>query len=110
MLKIECKIAVQKDGENFLSPAKIALLREIAESGSLRSAAKSLKISYQHAWNLIDEMNKLSTAPIVIKHRGGSNGGGAEISESGKRLIWEYQQIESEIQRLVQKLNVEINF
>jgi molybdate transport system regulatory protein len=42
----------------------------------LSGAAKKLKISYQHAWNLIDEMNHVAPEPLVTLQRGGTNGGG----------------------------------
>lgn len=109
MIEVECQIAIRKNGDCFLNPAKIKLLLEIIESGSLRAAAKVLKISYQHAWNMIEEMNNNAPEPIVIKQRGGAKGGGAEISVYGKRILHEYRQIELQIKKLVSQINVEIN-
>ena len=47
----------KNDATSFLDPLKTQLLQEIMQTGSLSGAAKNLKISYQHAWTMIDEMN-----------------------------------------------------
>lgn len=109
MIEVECHISINKNGNCFLNLTKIELLHEIMQSGSLSGAAKKLKISYQHAWTMIDEMNRDAPSPIVIKQRGGVNGGGAEISSYGERILREYRQIEAEVNKLVSQINVEIN-
>jgi len=110
MIEIECHISIKKDGICFLGASKRELLTEIIKNGSLSGAAKKMKISYQHAWNMIDEMNRIAPEPLVIKQRGGVNGGGANISLYGEKLLKEYQQIEDKVKYLVHQMNVEINF
>jgi len=109
MIEVECHISIKKDDICFLSPAKTALLHEIMQSGSLSGAAKKLKISYQHAWTMIDEMNRAAPEPLVIKQRGGTNGGGAEISNYGERILNEYKLIEAQVKKLIKQINIEIN-
>jgi len=109
MIEVECHISIKKNGNCFLGPLKTDLLNEIKKSGSLSGAAKKLKISYQHVWTMIDEMNRVAPQPMVIKQRGGTNGGGAEISDYGERILREYGQIEAQIKKLVNQINVEIN-
>jgi molybdate transport system regulatory protein len=108
MVEIQCHINIKKNGTVFLDSPKTSLLRAIDHHGSLSSAAKLLKISYQHAWNMINEMNNLAPKPLVIKQRGGTNGGGARLSPYGHRVLNEYGLIESHVLLLVEKLNVEI--
>jgi molybdate transport system regulatory protein len=79
------------------------------QNGSLSGAAKKLKISYQHAWTMIDEMNRTAPEPLVIKQRGGANGGGAEISGYGVKILRDYILIEAEVKKLISQINVEIN-
>jgi molybdate transport system regulatory protein len=109
MIEVECHISIKKNGETFLAPTKTELLNEIIQNGSLRSAAKKLKISYQHAWTMIDEMNRIAPEPLVIKQRGGANGGGAEISIYGTKMLKEYKLIEVQVQKVINQINVEIN-
>ncbi len=110
MIEVECHISIKKDGYSFLNPVKAQLLREIEATGSLSGAAKKLKISYQHAWTMIDEMNHAAPSPLVIKQRGGANGGGAEISDYGQKILKEYRMIEEQLNKMVKQINAEINF
>ncbi len=109
MIEVECHLSIKKDGTCFLGPVKTELLNEISRSGSLNSAARNLKISYQHAWTMIDEMNRVAPEPLVIKQRGGANGGGAEISGYGKKILQEYRIIQAQVNKVVDQINVEIN-
>ena len=109
MIEVECHISIKKDGTCFLGPVKTKLLYEIMQSGSLSGAAKKMGISYQYAWKMIDEMNRVAPEPLVIKQRGGVHGGGAEISSYGEKILQEYRMIKVQIKRVVDQINVEIN-
>jgi molybdate transport system regulatory protein len=109
MIEVECHISIKKNGNCFLGSTKTELLKEIILSGTLSGAAKKLKISYQHAWNMIDEMNRMAPEPLVNLQRGGANGGGSQISVYGERILREYSQIEAQVKKLVSQINVEIN-
>lgn len=109
MIEVECHISIKKDGIGFLNPLKTELLEEIRKNGSLTGAAKKMKISYQHIWTMIDEMNRIAPSPLVFKQRGGANGGGTAISAYGERMLREYLLIQAEIRKVVDQINVEIN-
>lgn len=110
MIEVDFQISIKKDKRCFLGPVKTELLQEIIQTGSLSGAAKKLNISYQHAWTMLDEMNRAAPQPLVVKQRGGANGGGAEISDYGKRILGEYRLIEAQVRKLVDQINVEINY
>jgi molybdate transport system regulatory protein len=78
-----------------IGPGKIALLESIARTGSLTAAAKLLDMSYRRAWVLLDEVNRSLREPAVASSKGGSRGGGSELTEPGRRLISLYRHIES---------------
>jgi len=109
MIEVDCHISIKKDGVVFINPLKTQLLREIKKNGSLSGAAKEMEISYQHVWTMIDEMNRMAPYPLVLKQRGGANGGGTSISDYGERMLREYQIIQNEINKVVAQINVEIN-
>ncbi len=109
MIEVECHISIKKDGVCFMNPVKTELLKAIRKTGSLNSAAKLQKISYQHAWEMINEMNQLAPEPMVIKQRGGNHGGGAAITTFGERILNEYDLILKQINKTVDQVNVEIN-
>jgi molybdate transport system regulatory protein len=109
MIEVECHISIKKDGICFLDPVKTELLKEIRQCGSLSGAAKKMKVSYQYAWTMITEMNMSSPEPLVIKQRGGTNGGGAEITVYGEKILQEYAMIQAQVKKMVNQINVEIN-
>lgn len=71
----------------FLGYGRIVLLEQIVQSGSIAQAARSMKMSYKQAWDLVNSMNRQAGAPLVTKVCGGSRGGGAKVTERGLRAI-----------------------
>ncbi len=90
---IQGDLEISKDGQVFLTAKRIALLKLVKEAGSINAASKALKMSYQQAWHFIKEMNELSPLPLVIRQRGGSNGGGAVVTKFGDKTIREYEKL-----------------
>lgn len=76
----------------FLGYGRVILLERIKEHGSITKAAKSMGMSYRHAWELVSSMNVQSSNPLVELATGGRNGGGAHLTKEGERaivLFWE---------------------
>ena len=71
----------------FLGYGRVVLLERIREHGSISAAARSMEMSYRHAWKLVDSMNRQSRRPVVEKSTGGRGGGGAIVTEIGERAI-----------------------
>lgn len=92
--QIDTEITVKKDNQIFLNKKRIELIGNIRYTGSILSASKAMKISYQQAWTFIKEMNELSPLPVVIRQRGGSNGGGAVVTRFGLELLEKYHKME----------------
>ena len=85
--KIKSRIWIEFEDKVLLGEGRVRLLKAIEQTGSLSKAAKSLKISYKKAWDLIDSVNKSAKKPVIITSTGGKGGGGTELSEYGKSLI-----------------------
>ncbi len=76
----------------FLGYGRIVLLERIRDHGSITRAAKSMAMSYRHAWELVDSMNRQAAKPLVELATGGRDGGGAHLTEEGQKaiaLFWE---------------------
>lgn len=76
----------------YLGYGRVVLLERIREYGSISAAARSMEMSYRHAWKLVDSMNTQSRAPVVEMSTGGRGGGGAQLTEAGEQAIvtfWE---------------------
>jgi molybdate transport system regulatory protein len=75
-------------------PGKARLLELIEETGSIRSAATAMDMSYRRAWLLVHEMQEIMNAPVVAGRTGGANGGGASLTKTGKAVLAYYRTIE----------------
>jgi len=109
MTEVDLLIQIRFNKRIFITPKRIDLLRMIKKTGSLNAASKEMSISYQKAWTMINEMNRIAPSPLVIKQRGGSGGGGAEISDYGSLILKEYSFIEKKIHEFSRQLNTELN-
>ncbi|MDO5101872.1 MAG: TOBE domain-containing protein [Lautropia sp.] len=94
-------------GSKFGGQDRIALLAQIADSGSITQAAKTLGISYKTAWDAIDAMNNLANEPLVERLTGGKGGGGTRLTSRGRQLVENFRTIEREHQRFMAALHEE---
>jgi molybdate transport system regulatory protein len=94
------RFRVDFDSDHSIGVGKIELLEGIARTGSLSQAARDLGISYRRAWLLVEDVKSSFDKPVVASSTGGPNGGGAVLTEFGKRLIARYRKLESDVQLL----------
>ncbi|MBP1640561.1 MAG: LysR family transcriptional regulator [Bacteroidetes bacterium] len=100
---IRAELEIQKNGECFLTPRRVDLLRKIKSTGSILAASKEIRMSYQQAWSFVEQMNRLSPLPVVTRKRGGTNGGGAELTSFGSNLIERYEKLQTMHDEYIQK-------
>lgn len=81
--------------EPFDRAGKIRLLEAIERTGSISQAGRSLGMSYRRAWLLIDDMNQCFRHAVVSAKPGGSQGGGAVLTEFGAGVVRDYRAIET---------------
>ncbi len=81
------RIWIDTEEGAFLGYGRIELLETVIEQGSIRKAAEKMKMSYQHAWHLIDQLNKRADSPLIVVKRGGKGGGSVELTEKGQKAI-----------------------
>lgn len=86
-LSIKGRIWIEKDDKTFIGFGRVALLENIKEGGSITKAAKSMGMSYRHAWQLVDSMNEQAGRKLVKTSTGGKNGGGSFVTEAGEEAI-----------------------
>ena len=78
-----------------IGPGKAALLEAIEKTGSISGAARSMKMSYRRAWNLVDAMNTCFRQPLVDAAPGGRGGGGTSLTDAGRDVLHRYRVMES---------------
>lgn len=92
--ELQPRLRFPHSGPNAFGPGKAELLRHIAATGSIRTAAKELGMSYNRAWQLVTAMNALFRTPLVAVSRGGGTGGGAALTELGEDVLVRYTRME----------------
>jgi len=48
-----------------IGPGKVAVLEEIARSGSISAAGRALRMSYRRTWELVEDLNRTLGTPVV---------------------------------------------
>lgn len=91
--KIKSRIWIEADNNVLLGEGRLHLLKAIEKTGSLSKAAKSLHISYKKAWSLVASVNKSAKKPVTKSSTGGIGGGGAILTDYGKKLIAVFETI-----------------
>jgi len=94
-VRIVPRIRVVCGRDVALGPGKAELLEHIAKTGSLRKAAAAMDMSYMRAWTLVKTMNRCFKKPVVVTTRGGVEGGSALVTETGRRVVDLYRQMEA---------------
>ena len=105
-----CRGHIWIDGNEgtFIGYGRVALLEKILECGSITQAAKILKISYRHAWELIDSMNRQAQKPFIETVTGGKGGGGTRLTKEGKQAIEFFWQFNRNFQYFLEQENERI--
>ncbi len=88
---------LKHNGEYLIGEKEARILECINTIGSFMGTAKSLGISYAHAWNTIDRISKILGEQIIEARRGGESGGGARLTEAGLLILKEYKNLEKQI-------------
>lgn len=90
-LTLETRLRIFAGPEMVLGSGRILLLRLIRETGSISEAARQMQVSYNHAWTLLQVMNRSFRKPLVMATRGGGSKGGAVITEAGEVVLAAYE-------------------
>lgn len=98
---IRFRIWIDEKSGPFLGIGRVILLQKIKETGSITNAAKSMKMSYRQAWQLVEDMNERANTPLVEKRLGGKNGSGASLTLEGEKAIEEFYRMEVEIKDFI---------
>ncbi len=101
--KIKSRIWIDGKNGTFLAEGRIHLLKQIIEVGSISAAAKSMKMSYKKAWEIIDGMNKEAKKPLVIRVSGGKGGGGTQVTNEGLKAIKLFETLNKKCQNYLDK-------
>lgn len=95
MYKLKGSIWIEGKKGTFIGMGRVMLLERIKQHGSITLAARSMKMSYRHAWELVDAMNRESKVPLVETSAGGKGGGGTKVTTEGEKVIRVFRNLQN---------------
>jgi molybdate transport system regulatory protein len=99
---LSCKVWIEYKNKPVIGKGGAEILEEINNENSISKAAETLGMSYRYVWNYLQEIQKTMEEPIVKTFKGGkSGGGGATLTDLGKKLLVEYKQVESYMNKVL---------
>lgn len=106
--KLHCKVELTLSRETSFWPPELgALLILIDTNHSIRRSCKELGLSYSKAWQMLRIAEHQLGFTLITTSRGGSKGGSSILTPKGKRILFEYTQLEQELLNLCQTLFLE---
>lgn len=90
------RIRIVFGDREMIGPGKAELLERIDRCGSIAAAGREMGMSYKRAWELVGTLNAMFRQPVVERTRGGSGGGGAILTDFGRRVLDLYRGFEHE--------------
>ena len=92
---------IEVGGKVAFSVWRAELLKTVAESGSISTAARRMHVPYRTAWLKIHEMEKRLGAKLVSTRAGGRQGGGTRLTQTGQEYVTKMERFHTELASLV---------
>ncbi len=90
------RLSLEQDKLFFDAKTKL-LLTLIQETNSVKSACKSMALSYSKAWHMLNTLEKAVQYKVITRQQGGSHGGKTELTAKGARLLQDYELLEKRV-------------
>jgi molybdate transport system regulatory protein len=101
-IQIRLRLRVMAGRNIAIGPGKAQLLELLQKTGSITQAAREMKMSYMRAWTLIRTMNRCFKEPVVVTTHGGAHGGGgAALSDAGRKVLALYKTMDAKCLRAI---------
>jgi molybdate transport system regulatory protein len=104
---LRIKVQLYAGEEPAFGPGRADILAAIDREGSISAAGRSLGMSYRFAWKLVESMNSCFAERLVEAAPGGPRGGGAALTEAGRRVLAAYRRLEDQVMASAQGESLE---
>jgi molybdate transport system regulatory protein len=99
-LGVKAKFWLTLGPHTLFGDGKADLLEAVDRLGSLRSAARSLYMSYRYAWGLLRELDAAAAFPF-LEHSGTGPRTNLRLTEKGRRFIEDYRRFRAPLDSMV---------
>ena len=94
------KVWMETEDGYVFGPGVYSLLKKVMEVGTLKEASMDLGMSYRYAWGLIRKAEEKLGEPLLSAHKGGkAGGGGAKLTERGKKFLLEFESLREQMRQ-----------
>ncbi len=107
--QLRCQVSVRIFGEEkCFGPGVADLLERVDRLHSLRKATIEMDMAYSKAWKIVKTAEANLGFPILKSMTGGKGGGGADLTDEGKRFVSAYRRFEASVRGYADEAFVEI--
>ena len=85
--------------DKCFGPGIAELLERVEVHKSLRAAAQSMSMAYSKAWTMVRRCEGALGKKLLDYSTGGRNGGGAALTEDGRRMLKAYRDYTAAVER-----------
>lgn len=90
-------------GEGIIEEDRYKLLQLIRDKGSLKAAAEEMKVSYRKAWGDLKKAEELLGYDLIIRQRGGKEGGQSILTSKAIKLLEAYKELHTSMDDAVEQ-------
>ena len=101
-LGVKAKFWLTLGPRTLFGDGKADLLEAVDRLGSLRSAARSMEMSYRHAWGLLRELDEAAGIRF-LEHSGRGSRTSLRLTTDGRRFIDAYRRFRAPLDELVER-------
>ena len=101
-LGVKAKFWLTLGPRTLFGDGKADLLEAVDRLGSLHSAAKSMDMSYRHAWGLLRELDEAAGFKF-LEHSGTGPRTNLRLTDEGRRFIEAYRRFRAPLTELVER-------
>ena len=101
-IRSEIRIKFSRD-RSYFGKGTVMLLEEIEKCGNVRTACENCGFSYSKGWTILKRCEGGLGYKVVERHQGGREGGKAEVTDAGRKLMAVYKELLAETSEYAEK-------
>ena len=107
--QLRCQTTIRIYGEEkCFGPGVADLLERVDRLKSLRKATIEMDMAYSKAWKIVKVAEQNLGFSLLTSVTGGKGGGGAELTEQGRRFLKSFRRFEDAVRGYADEAFVEI--
>jgi molybdate transport system regulatory protein len=107
-LEPRLNIWFERDGEVATSRWRVRLLEAIDREGSISAGARAMGVPYRVAWQKVHEMEERLGIRLLETQTGGTEGGGAQLTEAGRDHVEQMRRFADLADRAIERAYREV--